>query len=450
MRDAQEGKGQEKVRQWRGRGGRKRLQSAVDAAAYQKEWFRQVQTRAAAGEPCALVSADAPQEIFRTMDIPYVVNQWWSAVVSSRNGAPYYLDLLDRRGYHRELCAYCSLPFASTLDSDPEKAPWGGLPKISLAVTEVACDSQLKIYGLWAREYNIPFYAFERTVLAEPSAVDWWDKGRTEWEALYGTHRLDLMVEELKGLIRFLEVTTGKTFSETRFEKVMALVNEQEEVNARTRNLIARTEPAPLTIVDSIPSVMIPQWHRGTEWAVNAARSFYEEVKGKVERGEAACEKERIRLMWIGVGLWFNTSFYQYFQDKYGAVFVWSFYLALAADGYARYGDDLLRTLAARYVGLTEGLHVPPWNTAWYVDQAKKNRIAAAVLLAPGAGCQSRDTYFTKKALEEAGVPVFEIGSDNVDSRGWDDEKIKRQLSEFIEMRVQPSLMDGNLSANEG
>ncbi len=449
MNDGQQANGPEKKRKWRGRSGRKRLQSAIDAAAYQKEWFRQVQARAAAGEPCALVSADAPQEIFRTMDIPYVVNQWWSAVVSSRNRAPYYLDILSRKGYHRELCAYCSLPFASTLDPDPGNAPWGGLPEISLAVTEMACDSQLKIYGLWAKEHDIPIYAFERTVLAEPASVDWWHKGRHEWEALYGTRRLDLMVEELKGLIRFLEVTTGKTFSETRFKKVMDLVNEQEEYNARTRDLIAECEPAPLSIVDSIPSVMIPQWHRGTEWGVNAARAFYEEVKGKVERGEAVCEQERIRLMWIGVGLWFNTSFYQHFQDRYGAVFVWSFYLALAADGYARYGDDLLRTLAARYVGLTEGLHVPPWNTEWYVDQAKKHRIDAAVLLAPGTGCQSRDTYFTKKALEEVDVPVFEIGSDNVDSRDWDDEEIKKQLSSFIEARVRPLMSGENVFADE-
>lgn len=427
----------QKIDKWRGRGGAKRLQSAVEAAAYQKQWFKQIQERVAGGEPCALVSADAPQEIFRTMDIPYVVNQWWAAVVSSRHKAPDYLDLLHEEGYHPDLCAYCSLPLASTLGPPLADAPWGGLPKISLVVTEVTCDSQLKIYGLWAKKYGIPFYAFERTVLVDPHPLNWWDKCRYEWEELYQPYRLDLLVEELKAFIRFLEVTTGKTFSESKFKRVMDLVNEQEEYSAKTRDLIAQTVPAPISIVDSIPSVMIPQWQRGTEWGVNAAKMFYEEVKDKVERGEAACQNEQIRLMWIGVGLWFNTSFYQYFQDRYGAVFVWSFYLGLAADGYARYGDDLLRTLAARYVSLTEGLHIPPWSAAWYADQARKHQIKGAVLLAPRGGCVGRgDAYFTKKALEEAGVPVFELGSDNVDPRTWNDEEIQQHLSEFLDTRV--------------
>ena len=58
----------------------------------------------------------------------------------------------------------------------------------------------------------------------------------------------------------------------------MALVNEQQLANRAARDLIARTVPAPVSIVDTIPSVMIPQWHRGTEWAVEAARRFHREV----------------------------------------------------------------------------------------------------------------------------------------------------------------------------
>ena len=46
------------------------------------------------------------------------------------------------------------------------------------------------------------------------------------------------------------------------------------------------------------------------------------------------------------------------------------------------------------------------------------------------------DVYFTKEALEEAGVPVFELDSDNVDPRMWNDEEIQQQLSEFLETRV--------------
>lgn len=424
------------MNKWQGKSGTKRLQSAVDASAYQKKWFQELRKRVDAGEPCALVSAGAPEEILRAMDIPFIVNQWWSAVVSSRQKAPYYLRPLNKEGYSSRLCSYCSLPLASTLGEPLEDAPWGGLPKISLAVTELGCDSQQKIYDLWAQKHNIPIYIFERTIITNPVHYDWWDKSRFEWEDLYETHRLDLMVEELNGFIRFLEEHTGKTFDESKLKIVMDRVNEQEEYNAKTRDLIATTKPAPITIVDSIPSVMIPQWHRGTEYGVQAARNFYHEVKDKVDANEAAYSDEKIRLMWIGVGLWFNTEFYEYFQAKYGAVFVWSMYLALAADGYIRYGDDLLRTLAARYVSLTDSLRTPPWSTEWYIHQAKTHDIRAAVHLTPANDCGGRQTYFITKGLEMAGIPALEIGADNVDSRHWDDNAMKHQFEDFLQTRI--------------
>ena len=40
--------------------------------------------------------------------------------------------------------------------------------------------------------------------------------------------------------------------------------------------------------------------------------------------------------MWVGRGLWSDMGFYQQWEESHGAVFVWSMYLALAADGYIR------------------------------------------------------------------------------------------------------------------
>lgn len=415
-------------RGWQGKGATKQLQSAVEATAYQKRWFQEIKQRVAKGEPCVLIGAGNMEEILLTMDIPYIVLMWWSAVVSSRQAAPQLLSHLEARGY-RNAFAYTALPFASTLEPDQEKVPWGGLPKISLIL-----GGGDKVTSLWAKEHGIPIFPVHQTTLIDAEPTNWWDRCRYGWEELYHSYRLDLMVEDIKAFIRYLEVTTGRVFSETKFKRIMDMANEQEEYCRMTRDLIAETVPAPISIADSIPSTMIPQWHRGTEWGLNAARMFYEEVKAKVERGEAPCENEKIRLMWIGTGLWYNMSFYQYFQEKYDAVFIWSIYLGIAADGYVRYGDDPVRCLASRFVSLTEGLNVPPWNAAWYVNEARRNKIDAVVEF--GGHGRARGGYFIKKALEDAGFPVFEIKSDTVDSRTWNDEEIKRQFSEFLETRV--------------
>ena len=414
----------------------KRLRSAVEATAYQKEWFLRTRERVLRGEPFAIVNADVPQEIFRAMDLPYVVNQWWAAVCSAKQLSPRYLGLMKERGYRDNLCRYCSLSLASALDPKKEKAPWGGLPKPTIAVTRLTCDAQGKIFELWAREFGVSYFPLENTV---PQYVPqrWWEKAPYRWEELFEGHRLDLMVEELKALIRFLETATGRSFNETRFKKIMDLINQQEEYNRLTRDLIATTVPAPVSITDQVPSVMIPQWHRGSEWGVKAARMFYEEVKELVERKAAACQNERIRLMWLGTGLWFNLGFYQYFEQRYGAVFVWSIYLGLAADAYARYGGDPLRALASRFVGMEDMLHMPPWNVDWYLKEAQTNKIDAMVHLVAESCTQAvQGSYFIKQAFEKAGIPVLELRADTVDARSWDENQMTAQMESFLENRL--------------
>ena len=426
----------ERIPEKKGSASVKRLQTAARATAYQKEWFLGLKERVAQGEPLALVNADVPQEIFRAMDIPYVVNQWWSAVCSAKQMAPYYLDLLNMQGYRKDLCRYCSLSLASAFDPEPEKGPWGGLPKPTVAVSRLTCDSQAKIFELWSQKFGVPFYPLENTV---PTIIPdkWWEKAPTRWEELFEPHRLDLMVEDFKGLINFLERETGKVFSETRFKEVMNLVNEQAKYNRMTRDLIAKTRPAPVTITDTVQTVMVPQWQRGTQWAVDIAKSLYEEVKHLVDEGKAAVPHEKIRLMWVGRGLWFNLGFYQHFEEKYGAVFVWSIYLGLAADAYARYGDDPLRALASRFAGMEDMLHMPPWNCDWYVKEAKENGIDAVVHLISDSCTQGAGgTYFVKKAFEDAGIPVLQLHADPVDARSWDDLVMTEQLERFLQTRL--------------
>jgi len=417
-----------------GERGAKQLRSTAEANSYQKAWFKTLRGRISQGEPYAIVNADAPHEIFHAMDIPIVTTQWWSAVISAKQLSAYYFDLLNQRGYHKDLCRYCSLPLASAMDDNPERAPWGGLPKPTILVARLTCDAMQKVYDLWSKEVGAPFFPLENpgSTIMYPR---WWEKARYDWEELYETHRLDLMVEELKELIRFLEVTTGKNFNYTRLLELMERINQQEEIFERAGNLIAETIPCPIRITDQIPNIMIPQWHRGSQWGLEHARMFYEEVKERTDQGLAACGNERVRLMWIGAGLWFNTGFYSAFEEKYGAAFVWSMYLPFAADGYLRYPlTDPLRALASRFVSMNEQLHVPPWMNEWLVKEAKLNRIDGALLLTP-KNCKHSGggTLFTKKALEEAGIPTIDIWADMVDAREWDNEKMIALVSDFLE-----------------
>jgi benzoyl-CoA reductase/2-hydroxyglutaryl-CoA dehydratase subunit BcrC/BadD/HgdB len=211
----------------------------------------------------------------------------------------------------------------------------------------------------------------------------------------------------------------------------MALANEQAEWNRRTRDLLAETSPAPVAVADVIPAVMLPQWHRGTQYAVDAARALHDEVAARAAAGSG--RRERARLMWIGRGLWFNMAFYREFEERYDAVFVWSMYLAVAADAYLRYGDDPLRALAARFAAFSEQLNMPPWSSGWYLAEARRNRIDGVVHL---LGDAMRGAPFITRTLEDAGIPVCEIAAHNVDDRAWDDEEMTGVVARFLEERV--------------
>jgi benzoyl-CoA reductase/2-hydroxyglutaryl-CoA dehydratase subunit BcrC/BadD/HgdB len=291
-------------------------------------------------------------------------------------------------------------------------------------------DATPRIFEHWAREAGADLFLFERTADTRLDLpIDWWDAMLDRWDDLLQPERLDLMTAELRTVIARIEATTDRRFDADKFAQIMDLVNEQEDYYRKTRDLIATAHPAPVSITDTMPATMVPQWHRGTEWARDAARDFYEEVKARHEAGEAACPGEKLRLMWVGRGLWSDMGFTQRWEESHGAVFVWSMYLALAADGYIRRtapGQDPLRALAARFVTMGDELRMPTWAGEWHVKEAQTHAIDGAVAL-------SDADPFVLRALRRAGVPVLSLDLDNYNQEGADEAAIDRQIVAFLE-----------------
>jgi hypothetical protein len=178
-----------------------------------------------------------------------------------------------------------------------------------------------------------------------------------------------------------------------------------------------------------MPATMVPQWHRGTVWARDAARAFPDEVAARVVAGQGAVADEKVRLMWVGRGLWIDTAFYQKWEESHGAVFVWSMYLALAADGYIRRYDrerDPLRALAARFLTMGDELRMPSWAGPWHVHEAETHRIDGAVALADA-------DPFVIRALAAAGIPVLELGVDNFTASRDEIAALDARVTAFIE-----------------
>ena len=416
-----------------GQRSRKSLASIADFGSFQRGWFQEVRQAVAEGARLAVVNANSPQEVLRAMGVPFVVNQWWASIVAAKQQSGRYFDLLQSHGYPSDVEAYSAQGIAAVFEDDAANAPWGGLPKPAFVQAVLGTDATPRIYDHWSRETGADLFLFERSAETRMEfPVDWWDSLPERWEETLEPERLDLMTAELHALIERVERASGHRFDPARFAEIMELVNEQEDYYRRTRDLIASADKAPVSISDTMPATMVPQWHRGTVWARDAAKAFYEEVASRQEAGDVACPDERLRLMWIGRGMWSDMAFYQRWEESHGAVFVWSMYLALAADGYIRRtapGQDPLRALAARFVTMGDELRMPTWAGAWHAKEAELHRVDGAIAL-------SDADPFVLRALRRAGVPVLALDLDNYNQESSDAADVDARIVDFLEDEV--------------
>lgn len=417
-----------------GQRSRKDLECTAAATAYQREFASQLKKRVIdAGEPFAIAQADTPHEIFHVMDIPLVTNQWWSAYISAKQLSNHYDQVLGKLGYPANRCRYCSLGLACTLDNNPRVAPWGGLPKPTVLVARLTCECIEHVFSQWATALGSEFFALEAPGWQHKDP-QWFRNSNERWDEVFEQRRIELLVGEMRELISLLEERTGRKFDEDKFRELMLAINEQEGYIAEAAEMIGAARPCPVSIAEQMPNTMIPQWHRGSPWAVAHARRFRDEVKERVAAGVGVGSRERLRLMWIGAGLWHDPGFYSALEDRYGAVFVWSMYMPFAGPQYIReLHDRPMHALASRICSMNEVLHLPPWMNEWMVSEAQRCDIDAAVMLVPPDNRLSQSgTKITEHALARAGIPTLALSADMVSAKDWSHERMVEHVAGFL------------------
>jgi benzoyl-CoA reductase/2-hydroxyglutaryl-CoA dehydratase subunit BcrC/BadD/HgdB len=417
-----------------GQRSRKTLSCTQAANAYQKQFGIELRKRVVEdGEPFAIVQADTPHEIFHAMDIPIITNQWWSAYISAKQLSGKYFKVMAEHGFPENSCKYCSLGFACTLANDPATAPWGGLPKPTVLVARLTCDCIQHVFGQWAQALNTDFFPMEAPAWRHKDPR-WFTHSKDDWENIYDPDRIALMVAEMRDLITLLENRTGRKFDEAKLQHLMERINEQEGYIWEANQALVKARPCPVSIGEQMTNTMIPQWHRGSDWAVAHAKKFRNEVLERISQGLGAGENEKIRLMWIGAGLWHDPGFYQSLEDKIGAVFVWSMYMPFAGPQYIReLKNKPMDALASRICSMNEVLHLPPWMNGWMESEAQRAGIDAAVILLPPDNRLSQSgTKLTALSLEQSKVPVLMIDADMVDAQNWNHDRMVSLVADFL------------------
>lgn len=413
---------------WRGEKSKKLLKCSQDATLHQREYISEMRERIAQGEH--LIFGDGPRELIYSMGIHFVLQVFYGSLLSAKQMYDYYMDRLEQEGYFSDGCSYCALPLGYLLDKKPEIAPWGGLPKPVAVMEEGHCDTVNKIFELYARALNVPFYAMSFAHRVDIPAR-WWECEEGEF------HVVDQWVKEYEGCASFLEALTGRRYNPTKLREYLDLADQSCEYYWKATDLACTTVPSPISVSDVFANVSAYNYHQATQWGLEHAKKFYAEVKERVDKGEAACPNERVRLMWADtVPIWFSLGFYNTWEESHGAIFIPRNYFDMAQRVIYHDRSDPLRALALRR-HLRYTFPSPTAAAEYLMYTAKKFKVNG-VITPLNYSCRKPHQLFVAEALEREGIPTLKIVYDPFNAKAWDDAKMKATFTSFIES-ITPS-----------
>lgn len=392
-----------------------RLESVNQVRASQREWIAQTRERVAAGEPFAICNGDEAEEIFLALGVPVLAINYWNFLIAAKGEVAHFTEVLNTRGYAGR--HFFALGLASSLE--PERAPWGGLPKPTIICGSGRSETEMRVCELWAREVGAQLFPMDFSFPGEPVTPvprDWWTYTRDRWRELVDPDRLAYRIDQERRLISLMEQSTGRRFDVSALHRAMELVNQQMAHWAEAGRLIAEARPCPVHVRDQM-SMYQAMWRRGTELGVELVRAYREEIEARVRSGVGGYAQERIRLYYSGE----TPPWTAWAEQEFGAVTVANSYSGVP-DLYARtiFDGDPLAALAGRHLFLFG------FNPEWIAHVATRFRCDAAVVVEPYMDSYPPEASLERRAVEAAGLPYLAL------PREADDEDIRARLADFF------------------
>ena len=258
-------------------------------------------------------------EIIRAMDIVPMWTEAYAGICGAKRDAQRFLEKAEAENFSRSLCTYalCGLGFDAWREESgemPPEAPWGGQikPDMMLGSGQMLCDPRNKWYQ--AAQHYMPDVPVYDVGLPWPPYEK--DHDYREVQDYYVKH----IVEQLRGLVEFMEKHTGQKMD---WERLSELV----DLSDRTWNLVwetyelRRAVPTPMDTGDAVNTVVPLAFMMGTQTAYDFFKDLYDELQHKIANKEGVIPDEKYRLLWGGgIPSWFALSDFGYFNSK-GATF---------------------------------------------------------------------------------------------------------------------------------
>ena len=370
-------------------------------------------------KPMAYVSSGAPAEILRAMGFGITYPENYAALCGSQKVASDLCQVAESHGYSQDLCSYARTHLGSILQ--PKSAPMKGLPRPALLLcSNNICGTVLKWFQVVAEIHDVPLFVIDTPFVHQ------------QLEA----HTLAYVTTQMEDLIRLLEKRFRKRFSERKLRKVVALSNETVKLWREIREM-CKASPSPLNAPDLFVNMAPIVVLRGTKAAVDFYRDLRDEVRERVEAGIWAVPRERYRLLWDNIPIWYRLyRFFQHFVDR-DACFVVDTYTGAWSSEIE--SGELLESLAHAYTQVL--LNIGYRQRAEQMIGLVEEYDVDGFVMHSNRSCKpySLGQYEIKRIVSErTGVPGLIIEADMCDSRAYADAPVKTRIQAFMEMLSSP------------
>ena len=367
-------------------------------------------------KPVAWITSGAPVELLRAFDFYTIYPENHGALCGAQRLGPEYCTIAESHGYHQDLCSYARIDLGHMLSG---KTPVGRLPRPDLLfASNNICQTVLYWYRVLAHHLKIPLLLFD-----------------TPYN--FGDIRdgdIHYMADQLKEMIPVLEKVSGKSFHEENFSRVIHLAKDASLTWGRILATMQH-QPAPMTIFDAFVHLAPIVSLRGLPVALEYYKILLSELQERVDRGVGAVRRERKRLMWDNIAIWYKVRDFSNLFAQRGMNFVTATYTNAWAETSAHmnvaepfvsmartYGQVILNNNLNHRLELMERL-----IKAYRVD---------GLVIHSARSCKpySVGQYDLKRILmERLEIPSVVIEADITDFRAFSEEQTRTRLEAFFE-----------------
>lgn len=334
------------------------------------------------------------------------------------------IEHAESLGYGRDLCSYMKTSIGASRMGWPED--FGG-HRVADAYfsANLVCDTHLKWFEGEAKLHGKPHFALD-----VPNLVAGEGEDRIE-------EYVDYIEAQLWDLIAFLERETGKKFNEQKF---MEIVNNSHEICRLFKELYEYRKRTPANrYFEWVRTFMLPmvsQWNQKD--AIKYYSSELERVKKRYGNNQSIeTGREKYRVLWEGITLWYNVDLYQKVLAEKGVRIVADPYTYSFA-GRSKPGNTLketLRRIARDHIIIPFTLNLD--RRIAYFDKLVEEFDLDGIILHANQSCRPSSTGLLdlQESLQKKwGIPVMMMNTDHCDPRAYSDGPMNTRIDGFVEL----------------